>query len=235
MACQQDLIYRFNVLKRILKSQAVTRILVYVIKFYVLLLYIFCKVEVRFDNTSRGLIANNQVCFFSYWHSRILIFPKFMTNLGRFSAVISSHGDGEYLNQVIKSYGHQTIRGSSRKDSFKALIGIIRLLKQGVSLGITPDGPKGPRFKIKGAIATLAAKFNIPVIPITYSASHAIVLKTWDRFVLPIPLRSRIIIEIGAPIYFSEKKRNGNLKIEKLMLAQTVHLDKELGLITDYT
>ncbi len=222
-------------LKKVLKSYAVTRILVYVIKFYVTLLYIFCKVEVRFDSNSRELIANKQVSFFCYWHSRILIFPKYMTALGRFSAVISSHGDGEYLNQVIISYGHETVRGSSRKDNLKALTGIIRLLKQGVSLGITPDGPRGPRFKIKGAIAKLATKFDIPVIPISYSASNAIVLKTWDRFVLPIPLRSRIIIEIGAPVYFSGNEKNGNLKIEKVMLAQTKRLDKELGLKTNYT
>jgi hypothetical protein len=156
-----------------------------------------------------------------------------MTGLGSFSAVISSHGDGEYLNKVLISYGHQTIRGSSRKNNIQALTGIIKLLRQGVSVGITPDGPKGPRFKVKGAIAKLAAKFNIPVIPISYSASHAVVLKTWDRFVLPIPLISHIIIDVGAPVYFSKNEKNGNLKIEKRMLAQMLQLDKEVGLRTD--
>jgi len=218
------------VFKRILKSRAFVILAVAIIKVYVQILFWTCRVSVRIAPESKKIIDKKQLCFLSYWHSRILLFPKYMTTLGKFSAVISAHGDGEFLSHAIASYGHKTIRGSSRKQSTNAMRGIISTLRSGISVAITPDGPRGPRFKIKGNITTLAAKFKTPIIPICYSTSNATILNSWDRFIIPMPF-SRVQIEIGDPIYFNE---SDDSLLEMRMMEQVTALDKELNLTVDY-
>lgn len=221
-------------MKKFLRNKLAIILVVRIAKLYVWLLFKLCRLEVRMHPEAREIIDQKHTALFCYWHGRILVFPKFMTGLGKFGAVISAHGDGEFISQAIISYGHKTTRGSSRKNSIQALMGIIRLIKQRVSVGITPDGPKGPRFKIKGAIGELALKYDLPVVPMTYSASNAAIVNSWDRFILPIPIRSRIIIEIGKPIKVGKASANPNKIIEKAMLKQTMILDKELKLLVDY-
>lgn len=222
-------------LKKLSKNRIVFAIITVIIKSYIRLLFLTCKLDIRFDKQAKELIGNQKICLLPCWHSRILIFPYFMSTLGKFAAVISAHGDGEVLNHVVCSYGHKSIRGSSRKQSVKAMIGLIKTIKEGVSVVITPDGPMGPKFKVKGNISDLALKYKLPIIMLSYSASYAIVLKTWDRFIIPLPFVSKIIIDISEPMHISSKhKINGNQILQKEMLKQTKRLDQSLGLKIDY-
>jgi 1-acyl-sn-glycerol-3-phosphate acyltransferase len=76
--------------------------------------------------------------------------------------------------------------------------------KDGISPGITPDGPRGPRFRFKpGAIFT-AQISRKPVVPLAFAAKPAWILRTWDKFVIPSPF-ARIVIAIGEP-YFPPRK-----------------------------
>lgn len=206
-----------------------------VARLYVWLLFKTCKFKLSFDEDAKELILSNKPCIITFWHSRILVFPKFMTQYGSFSAVISSHGDAEVLARIVEGYGHRTSRGSSRKNAFSALKGMINLLNNGTIVVITPDGPKGPRYKVKGSTTKLAAKMNVPVIPVAYSASYAKILRSWDRFLIPLPIISRIFVEFGEPIYFSDDnvKDNDN-HLENIMLRQVKKLDKKADLEIDY-
>ena len=73
------------------------------------------------------------------------------------------------------------------------------LVKDNVSPVITPDGPRGPRFKFKPGAILLAQMSGRPMLPMAYAASRAWLIK-WDKFVIPVPL-ARIVIAIGAPRY----------------------------------
>jgi lysophospholipid acyltransferase (LPLAT)-like uncharacterized protein len=78
------------------------------------------------------------------------------------------------------------------------------IVKDGISPGITPDGPRGPRFKFKpGAIFT-AQISRKAVVPIAFAAKPAWVLRTWDKFVIPSPF-ARVRIAIGEPYFPPEK------------------------------
>lgn len=222
-------------IKKVLKIKMVAKLLVWIIRTYTNLLFRVCKVHVHVDKQAQDYLNGNQVWIFSAWHSRIFIFPEFLYKGVNFSAVISSHGDGEVLSHLMASYGFKTIRGSSRHNSFSAMSGMIRAIKAGHNIAITPDGPIGPRFKIKGNIVEFANRFSIPIIPFSYSASHAKVLKTWDRFIIPIPFLSEIYIEIGKPISPSVKKNeNSQKELEEIMMAQVQQLDSKAQLKIDY-
>ena len=62
-----------------------------------------------------------------------------------------------------------------------------RALQDGQDVCLTPDGPRGPRYKIQPGVIKLAESTRAPIVPIHATYSSAWRLKTWDRFVIPKP------------------------------------------------
>lgn len=106
------------------------------------------------------------VCF---WHSRLLMMP-FARKWGPVKVLISRHRDGEFIARVIQFFKVGTIRGSYQKISLSSLREIINNLKTGIDIAITPDGPKGPRYKIKNGVIDLARLSGKTIVPVTYGA-----------------------------------------------------------------
>ena len=73
------------------------------------------------------------------------------------------------------------------------------LVKDQLSPVITPDGPRGPRFKFKPGAILLAQMSGRPMLPMAYAAARAWLVK-WDKFVIPVPF-TRVVIAIGTPRY----------------------------------
>ncbi len=218
-------------LKKLKRSKLITRLSNYLIRFYIAIIFCTCKFIKKEDSNFKSIIESKQ-CIFAIWHSRILIFPAL--DLPKVTAVVSAHGDGGFIADILKIYGHKTARGSSRKDGLRAMRELLKALKEEKrSICITPDGPKGPRYRINGSISGIAAKFNLPIIPMCFSANHAIVLSSWDRFVIPLPF-SKIYLEIGAPIYFDSEQKDTDEILANIMFEQMVNLDKIAPLKIDY-
>jgi lysophospholipid acyltransferase (LPLAT)-like uncharacterized protein len=139
-----------------------------------------------------------------YWHQHQLYCGKFLIEQrGRGLTVgwlISPSVDGEFGAMLVRRLGAAVIRGSSTHTGARALRDYYQaLVKDNVSPVITPDGPRGPRFKFKPGALLLAQMSGRPILPMSYAASRAWRIK-WDRFVIPMPF-SRIAIAIGAPYY----------------------------------
>jgi hypothetical protein len=101
---------------------------------------------------------------------------------------------------MVRRIGAYVIRGSSSHTGARALRDYYQaLVKEDISPVITPDGPRGPRFKFKPGAILLAQMSGRPMLPMAYAASRAWRIK-WDRFVIPVPF-SRIVIAIGPPRY----------------------------------
>ncbi|MFC2048889.1 lysophospholipid acyltransferase family protein [Elusimicrobiota bacterium] len=136
-----------------------------------------------------------------FWHSKILFVTY--THRGRaIRVLVSTSKDGNVSNNVNRKFGHRIIRGttSNPKDSRKALLLMLKSLRDGNVLAITPDGPKGPRGEVKTGIPYLAKKQGCALVPVAYSASNKIILNTWDRILVPLPF-GRIVSLTGKPIY----------------------------------
>jgi lysophospholipid acyltransferase (LPLAT)-like uncharacterized protein len=101
---------------------------------------------------------------------------------------------------MVRRLGAAVIRGSSTHTGARALRDYYQaLVRDNVSPIITPDGPRGPRFKFKAGAVLLAQMSGRPMLPMSYAASRAWFIQ-WDRFVIPKPF-SRIAIAIGKPCY----------------------------------
>jgi lysophospholipid acyltransferase (LPLAT)-like uncharacterized protein len=114
--------------------------------------------------------------------------------------LISPSVDGELGAMLVRRVGGAVIRGSSTHTGARALRDYYTaLVKDRVSPILTPDGPRGPRFKFKPGGLLLAQMSGRPLLPMAYAASRAWLVE-WDKFVIPKPF-ARIVIAIGEPVY----------------------------------
>ncbi|MEP7314274.1 MAG: lysophospholipid acyltransferase family protein [Pseudomonadota bacterium] len=137
-----------------------------------------------------------------YWHQHELFCARYLLQQRKqglkLGFLISPSVDGEVPAMIARRLGAHVIRGSSTHTGARALRDYYQLLvKEQVSPVITPDGPKGPRFKFKPGALLLAQISGRPLLPMAYAARHAWFV-SWDKFVIPWPF-TRIAIAIGAP------------------------------------
>ena len=142
--------------------------------------------------------ARGEPVIFAFWHGHLLPLVHFHRNEG-IVVLVSDHSDGEYIARVILRHGFGVARGSSTRGGVKGLKGILRAAREGHDLGITPDGPKGPRQAVKLGTVVAAQLTGLPIIPVSVGANRAWHVKSWDRFMVPKPF-STLKIRYGAPI-----------------------------------
>lgn len=183
---------------------------------------IFINHEILFEAAK-----NKKPILISFWHNRLLMIP-FVTKKPKklypgynFMTLASKHGDGQFVGKVMEKFGLISILGSSkdgRKSSRGIDIGgmkkIFDGLKRGYSLGITPDGPRGPAQKINGEIVNIARVSGAGILAMSYSASRFKKLKTWDKFTIPLPFSTLCFCFDDQAIYVA--KNCGEEEMEKI-------------------
>lgn len=127
---------------------------------------------------------------FAFWHSDLLmqayLYSKFR-KIPRAKVLISEHFDGQIIARTIKFFGTGSIHGSTTRGGAKALIQGLKALSDGYDIGITPDGPKGPRYKVNDGVVIMAQKRQTKVIIYHCVPSRYWQLSSWDKFVVPKP------------------------------------------------
>lgn len=165
------------------------------------------------------------ICVF--WHNRLMMIP-FITKEPKtiyrdynFMTLASRHGDGRFVGRTMEKFGLISIYGSSqdkRKSSrgidISSFRKIFEGLKKGYSLGITPDGPRGPNQKINGEIINIARISGAGILPISCSYSRFKQLNTWDKFKVPLPFSTLCFYYDAAPIYVAHNTKAD--EIEKI-------------------
>ena len=129
-------------------------------------------------------------CLAVTWHSELLISPQVYKKLRKkqkTAAIIAQHHDGELIARTLRFLYIKPLRGSSRRGARAVLLAAITALKEGFSVMITPDGPKGPRYSMSDGAVALALRSNLPLMIVNYKANVYWQLKSWDKFVIPKP------------------------------------------------
>jgi hypothetical protein len=168
----------------------------YLAAFVLNLLYISLKYEII------GLEKPYPKGIYIFWHRNLL--PLLINRKNENVAIIiSSSKDGDFIAGPAKLYGYIPVRGSSSKQGVSALKEMLKLSKNH-SIGLTPDGPKGPAQKIKNGAFQLAYLSKCPIYAVNVKVSKAWIFNSWDRFILPKPF-SKVIVNYSKP-YFIENK-----------------------------
>ncbi|MDF1874994.1 lysophospholipid acyltransferase family protein [Sulfurimonas sp. SAG-AH-194-I05] len=124
------------------------------------------------------------------WHGELLMIPYAYTRYKKkphVKLLISEHFDGNLIAKTLEFFGFGTIRGSSTRGGAKALIQSIKEIKKGYDLGITPDGPKGPRHVVHDGIVVMAQKAKVNIVLVRIKPTKYWTINSWDRFVIPKP------------------------------------------------
>jgi lysophospholipid acyltransferase (LPLAT)-like uncharacterized protein len=137
-------------------------------------------------------IAQGLPIIYAFWHGHML--PLLVAHAGERSAVlVSSHRDGEIITRVARAFGLGAIRGSTSRDATGALRAMVRTLRSGCTVAVTPDGPRGPAHEFSPGPAIASFETGVPVTLTAVAADRAWYLSTWDRFMIPKPF-ARIVV-----------------------------------------
>ncbi len=140
---------------------------------------------------------------FAFWHGDLLMQPYMyyqFRKIPKANVLISNHFDGALISKTMKYFKLGTIAGSTNRNGAKVLIQAIKTLNNGYDIGITPDGPKGPRHSISDGIVAMAQKTKTKVILFTCKPSKYWQLSSWDKFTIPKPF--------GTLEFFASKPMN---------------------------
>ena len=137
---------------------------------------------------------------FALWHNRILLLPDCCPRQirQRSAVLISASRDGEYASAFIRHFGVQVVRGSSSRGGHRALLQMKSVLADGLSVVLTVDGPRGPRYEVRPGAVALSRMSGVPIVPISLNAPSRWELRGWDRTQIPKPF-SKVELRVGLP------------------------------------
>ena len=181
-----------------------------------------------------SLLANDEPFIACFWHGRLSTMrAAWPHDPGRFHMLISGHSDGAIIARAMRQLGFPVITGSSRRGAVPALRGIKQVLTRGDCVGITPDGPRGPRMRAKAGAVKAAAASGAPMLPVTGAVRRCTLLSTWDRF-MAADFFNRGTIIYGEPIAVPrdadrETLERCRLELETQLNALTAEADRHCG------
>jgi lysophospholipid acyltransferase (LPLAT)-like uncharacterized protein len=142
---------------------------------------------------------------YALWHCQVFFMPLLRRYERRSLAVLlSQHRDARIVGVAAQLRGVQLVRGSSTRGGFQAYRQLLTRLRQGQSVCVTPDGPKGPARQVKSGVIQLARHSGCVVVPVAWAATRKCELRSWDRTVLPLPF-GRYLLVLGPPRRFAEE------------------------------
>jgi lysophospholipid acyltransferase (LPLAT)-like uncharacterized protein len=142
-----------------------------------------------------ALRAARQPIVFTLWHGQML--PLLWHHRGEGIAVlISEHRDGEIIARIASALGFRTVRGSTYRGADRALVGLVRELRAGHDVAVTPDGPRGPAGHFAPGALVAAQRSGAPVVSVGVAATRSWRLRSWDGFMIPKPF-ARVTVAYG--------------------------------------
>jgi len=200
--------------KKIRRSSVARRLAAFFITQYVKLVWATGKWEYLGKEYPEPYWHANKPVIGCFWHGRLLMMLKVWLGPHKFYMLISSHPDGEIIARATQSFGFGWVAGSSNRGGKRALLNIVKILRGGESIGVTPDGPRGPRHQVSLGVIQMAKLGRAAILPVSYSSTRGIFMKTWDQFFLPLPF-GRGVFMYGPMIEVTDsEKTEEELRVE---------------------
>lgn len=216
--------------KKILRHNKIQGAAAWIIAGYIRLVHATARFEMEMPPDIQSLLDDATPFVGCFWHGRLLMMPCIWPKNRPMHVLISSHADGQLISRSIAHFGLSTVAGSSRRGGMGAVRVLLRMLRNGETIAITPDGPLGPRMRAQAGVAALAQMAGLPVLTVSYCASHAFIIRSWDSFMLALPF-SRIRVRWGAALRMTaeESTEDFRLRIEATLNELAIGLDREMG------
>ena len=230
---EQTKVQDLKLLKPVLRSEWVRGAACALAALYIRLVHATSRWRVVGAEHPAALWDRDAPFIVAFWHGRLLLMPYSWRRGKPVEMLISQHRDGQLIAHTIGHFDFRTIAGSTSHGGSAALRAMLRSLKRGVCVGITPDGPRGPRMRAGGGIADVARLSGVPILPLAFATSRRRVLGSWDRFIVALPF-SRGVYVWGAPIEIPKDgddtaREAARLLVEDRLNAVTFEADRLVG------
>jgi len=157
-----------------------------------------------YDRTGKNYI-------YAIWHNQqaFLLYPY---RGQKVCVLISLSKDGEFIARVLPKFGMKAVRGSTSKGGAGALRNLIDLSQAGYHPMITPDGPRGPVYKVQQGVMYLAQKTGLPIVPVGCGLSNKITVNSWDKMRIPLPF-GKCALVYGKMIFIDKDTDKAKIKL----------------------
>lgn len=174
-------------------------------------------------------INSNKAVIYAFWHGRMWLLAGRLRDRGA-GVLVSLSEDGEVIAQTLSRLGLHPVRGSSSRRGREGLQELEELLRDGRSVAITPDGPRGPRHQARMGAVALASRTGKPVVPLSAAARSCWTFDSWDSFQVPRP-GTRGVIVFGEPLYVpaSDDLEPWRSRLERALIDVEAEADRELA------
>jgi len=169
----------------------------------------------------------------AFWHENLPLMPELQRHAGQGAVahvLVSRHRDGRFIGAVIRRFNLAMVNASSSRGGAAGMLTLLRLMRRGEIVAITPDGPRGPRRQAAPGVAQLAASAALPVLPCAARVSRGIRLRSWDQMIIPLPF-GRGALAVEPPIHVGRQEgREALPRIAAALDAACAAADDALGL-----
>jgi lysophospholipid acyltransferase (LPLAT)-like uncharacterized protein len=206
--------------KHIKSNEKLFYVLVFIVSIiaYIYLRFVMLTSIIRYDIKVDKKLLKNNTYILAFWHGRLLsafFIRKFFSR----SVVLISYNRSAYIVKLIANYFRTSvIRGSKNKGGQESIKDVLKELRKPKTVfAIAPDGSVGPLMRCNPGIATISLLAKVDILPITFSAKRGLILKSWDRFFIPLPFNS-IKLHLQEPMSrlnsHGEKREIEDIRIE---------------------
>lgn len=227
--------------KRLMRKPFVQAMGAWLLGLYLAIVYATTRWRMVGHEQLPALLARHPTIIAGFWHERLPLMPVVWRRArrghpalerGPCHVLVSRHRDGHFIGRVVRRFEIEMVNASSSKGGAIGMRVLLRHLRQGAMVVITPDGPRGPRRRAAPGIAQLAAASGLPVLPTAAATTSHLRLRSWDRMMLPLPF-GRGVICIGAPIMVARDGADAALPGIEAALTDIVDAaDRALGIAT---
>ena len=205
-----------KILNKILRNEKTQAVVAYIAYLYIKVVHKTCTWEFKNNEIIDEYIQQKKPIIIAFWHGHLLMMTCAWQRSGPFNMLISNHRDGKLISRITKNFGISVTSGSTDRQGFAAARQLIAKLKQGEVIGITPDGPRGPREQISDGILQLARLAKADIIPVAYSCTNMRILNTWDRFRLALPFGKGVFVA-GTPVSYAQDIEQMRTNLQQAM------------------
>ena len=172
--------------KKLLKKKFVQNILGFFTFLYIRAVNLTSSIQFENESIPKQFWNNDKPFILAFWHSQLMMIGFAWKKKQNVNILASSHSDGRFGAIVGKYFNLNNIQ-TSEKNKSVSLRSIFKLLNDNNYIGITPDGPRGPKEIVSEGIIKIAKSSKVPIIPIGFWSSKNFKLKSWDSFLITLP------------------------------------------------
>jgi lysophospholipid acyltransferase (LPLAT)-like uncharacterized protein len=219
-------------LKRLIRGPAAQAALAWLLGLYLQLALRTTRWTLVGEGPALAMAATGSAFLIAFWHERLPMMPALFRAAQRRlpqrpgirpHVLVSRHRDGRFIGEVVKGFGITMVYGSTSRGGTAGVLEMLRVLRGGDPVGITPDGPRGPRRVAAAGVGEIAALAGVPVLACAAATTAARILPSWDRMMLPLPF-GRGVFVLAEPI--SVPREGGEAALPAIAAAMTDCCDR---------